>query len=316
MTDVLVRPGSVHGQSTSQYAMALGNRLDDVEVAAPKTAAAERAVLEEAPVITGLALDEAELQRAAALEYFAGVSAGTEHLPVAAFRDRGVAVTNASGVHSPNVAEHAIGCLLAFGRGLFRARDQQDRREWRSFHVTDLAGSTVAVVGLGAIGQAIVERLEPFDVDTVGVRHTPEKGGPTAAVYGFDDIETAVADADAVVIACQLSDATRGLIDEAAFRAMSTEALLVNVARGPVVVTDALVSAIQRNRIGGAALDVTDPEPLPLDHELWSFENVLITPHVAGNTPAYFDRLADIVAPNVRTVLEGGDRDTLANRVV
>jgi phosphoglycerate dehydrogenase-like enzyme len=300
----------------SDFAAELRARLADVDVLAPATAAAEAEVIGEATAITGREIDEDDLEAADSLEYFACAYAGTDHLPLATLEQRGVAVSNAAGVHAPNVAEHAIGSILAFDRGLFLARERQERREWRSYPVRDLHGARVAVVGMGAIGRAVVERLDAFGAESVGVRYTPEKGGPAETVYGFDETETAVAGADAVVLACRLTDATRGLIDDGALRVMSTDATLINVARGPVVHTDALVAALQRNAIGGVALDVTDPEPLPPDHQLWSFENVLVTPHVAGNTPAYFERLADIVAPNVRTVATGGDCESLRNRVI
>jgi len=151
-----------------------------------------------------------------------------------------------------------------------RAHRQQERREWRSYETTEMYGSTVAVVGLGAIGSAIVDRLEPFDVDTVGVRYSrPRRARPTDEVYGFDAFHDAIADAEYVVLACPLTETTRGLVDAEALRTMRADAILINIARGPIVDTDTLVSELRNNRIRGAALDVTDPEPLPEDHPLW-----------------------------------------------
>ena len=169
---------------------------------------------------------------------------------------------------------------------------------------------------MGAIGEAVVQRLHGFEVDTVGVRYTPGKGGPTDEVYSYDEIAEAVADAAYVVLACPLTDATEHLIDEDVFVTMPPDSVLVNVARGGDVDTDALVDALRWNSIRGAALDVTDPEPLPEDHELWTFENVLITPHNAGHTPEYFQRLADIVAEAVDTAEEAGEWSELPNQVV
>jgi phosphoglycerate dehydrogenase-like enzyme len=181
-----------------------------------------------------------------------------------------------------------------------------------------MAGSTATVVGLGPIGEAIVRRLEGFDVDTVGVRYTPEKGGPTDEVVGFEDapLDDALARTDYLFLACPLTDTTRGLIDESAFATLPPDAAIVNVARGPVIDTDALVDAIRSNGIRGAALDVTDPEPLPEEHPLWSFENVLITPHNAGYTPNYYERVADILARNLERIADTGSYDDLENRVV
>ncbi|MFC6725528.1 NAD(P)-dependent oxidoreductase, partial [Halobium palmae] len=141
-------------------------------------------------------------------------------------------------------------------------------------------------------------------------------GGPTDEVYGFDEIHGALADADYAVLACPLTDATEGLIDDAVFETMPQHAVLVNVARGKVVDTDALLSALRGNSIRGAALDVTDPEPLPEDHELWGLDNVLITPHNAGHTPKYFERMADILERNLEIADERGGFEGLENQVV
>jgi phosphoglycerate dehydrogenase-like enzyme len=248
------------------------------------------------------------------LRLFACIFAGVGHLPLDAFEQRGVAVTNAAGVHGPNIAEYVLGSVFSFTQGLHRAGRRQARREYRSFRTRELTGSTVTVVGLGAIGQTVVDRLEPFDVETVGVRHTPSKGGPTDEVLGYEDFHEALPRTDYLVLACPLTGTTEGLVDGEALRTLPGEAVVINVARGGVVDTEALVFALQRNNIRGAVLDVTDPEPLPADHELWSFENVLLTPHNAGDTPHYYERIGDILATNLRRI-ERGDRD-LRNRVV
>jgi phosphoglycerate dehydrogenase-like enzyme len=264
----------------------------------------------------GLELSAADLERAENLKLLACSYADVDHRDLGAFREHGVAVTNASGVHGTNIGEYVLGAVLTFTRDFLESRRRQRRREWRSHQAHELAGSTVAVVGMGAIGQSVVQRLQGFEVETVGVRYTPEKGGPTDEVYGYEEVGEAVADAAYVVLACPLTDVTEDLLDDEAFRTMSPESVLVNVARGGVVDTDALVDALRSNSIRGAALDVTDPEPLPEDHELWTFENVLITPHNAGHTPKYFERLADIVAEAVHTAETSGEWEGLPNQVV
>ena len=311
--DVAVLRQKIHGLSADDYAEKLRDRLPDSEVRLARTPDEERDLLSTARVATGREISPDAVADAANLELFACIYAGTDHLPLDALEDAGVAVTSAAGVHAPNVAEWALGGVLAFTRGFPRAWHQQQDREWRSFPARELAGSTVTVVGLGSIGTTLVDRLGAFDVETLGVRYTPEKGGPTDEVFGFDDVHAALARSDYVALACPLTDATEGLIDADAFETLPADAVLVNAARGPVVETDALVSALRANKVRGAALDVTDPEPLPEDHPLWGFDNVLITPHNAGHTPKYYDRLADIVAENVRR-LEAGD-DELRNRV-
>jgi phosphoglycerate dehydrogenase-like enzyme len=315
MPDIVVRRHSVHGMPVEGYASALRERLPDREVGVARTPASERDLVTDATVVAGTAIDEELLERAESLRLFASTYAGYDHLPLDALRERGVALTSAAGVHGPNVAEYVVGGWLSLARGFLRARRQQREHVWQAFQASDFAGSRVCVVGLGAIGEAVVSRLGGFDVETVAVRHSPEKGAATDEVYGYDGIHEAVADARYVALACPLTDETRGLVDRSLLRTMHPDSYLVNVARGPVVVTDDLVDALQRNYVGGAVLDVTDPEPLPGDHPLWDFENVLLTPHNAGHTPEYYERLADIVAENVRRAEETGEWDGLRNQV-
>ena len=312
--DVLVLRKSTHGMPVSAYVDELRERLPDKTVAVARTPKEERELAAEASVVTGMEIDEELLATLENATLFACAYAGTGHLPLDALESRGVAVTNASGVHGPNIAEHVVGNLLVFARRLHEGWRRQQRREWRHFRAHELAGKTVTVVGLGAIGHSVVERLEGFDVDTIGVRYTPEKGGATDEVVGFDedDFHGALARTDYLALACPLTETTRGLVGEAELKTLPPTAVVVNVARGQVVDTDALVWALRGNQLRGAALDVTDPEPLPEDHPLWNLENCLVTPHCSGHTPEYYARLADIVAENVRRLEDG---EELRNRV-
>ena len=300
--DVLVLRRAIHGIPIEEYAEAVRERLPDAEVVLARTPGQERELVSEAEVVTGLEPPEGIFENADELELFACMF--------------GIAVTNASGVHESNASEWVLGQLLVFARGLHVGWRRQERHEYRHFRAGELAGSTVTVVGMGAIGTAILERLSPFGVETIGVRYSPEKGGPADEVVGMDEeaFHGALARSDYLVLACPLTEETRHLVDEAAFETLSPEAVLVNVARGEVVDTAALLSAVRTNGIRGAALDVTDPEPLPHDHPLWTFDNVLITPHTAGQTPAYYERNADILAENVRRLREDPDA-TLRNQV-
>ncbi|MFB6219710.1 MAG: D-2-hydroxyacid dehydrogenase [Halobacteriaceae archaeon] len=311
MPDVVVLNQKIHGMEPREYAAAIRERVDR-EVAYAATDAEARRLAADAPVVTGHTIDEALLDAASGLELFACTYAGTDHLPVDALRDRGAAVTNAAGVHGPNVAEHALGAVLAFARRFHEGWRRQRRREWRHYQARDLQGSAVAVVGMGAIGTAILERLDPFGVERLGVRYTPGKGGPAEEVRGFDGLDSVLARADYAVLACPLTAETRGLLGAEQFATLPPDAVVVNVARGAVVDTDALVAALRGNEVRGAALDVTDPEPLPEDHPLWSFGNVMLTPHNAGHTPEYWERRADILAENLAR--QGRD-ESLRNRV-
>ncbi|WP_336003076.1 D-2-hydroxyacid dehydrogenase [Halorientalis halophila] len=313
-SELLVLGEKFNGLDPADLAAILRERLPDWRITEGTTAARAEDLAASATVMVGPDVDPALIEAADELELFACAYAGYDHLPLSVLAENDVAVTSASGVHVPNVSEQVIGFVLTFARGLHDAWRRQQRREWRVADPGELAGSTVAVVGLGEIGTGIVDRLDPFGVETVGVRHSPAKGGPCDEVLGYDDLQEALARAEYVILACPLTDETRGLIGDAELNALPADAVVVNVARGEVIDTDALVRSVRTGGIRGAALDVTDPEPLPEDHPLWNFGNVLITPHSAGRTPAYHDRLADVVTENAETVA-AGDLEKLRNRV-
>lgn len=315
--DVLILREGTHGMPAESYAEALSERLDPDRVTLARTPAEEREGVRTAPIVAGNSISPELVDLADNLELFACSWAGTGHLPMDTLRERDITVTNASGTHAPNIAETVLGHILVFARRLDEGWRRAQRTEWRHFQAHELAGSTVTVVGQGSIGQAIVQRLAGFEVDTIGVRYSPEKGGPADEVVGFDEDElhAALARTDYLVIASPLTETTRGLIGEEEFATLRPNAVLVNIGRGKIVDTDALESAIRGQDLRGAALDVTDPEPLPADHPLWSFENVHITPHNSGHSPAHWDRLADIVAENVTRLDDGKMGSELKNVV-
>lgn len=306
--DIVVLREGTEGLSMESYAEILREQLSDQTVALARTPKQERELVPKARVVTGITIDEKLLAQADRLELFACTFAGTDHVPMDTLADHGVVVTNAGGIHAPGIAEQSIANMLIFARNLHEGWRRKSNGEWRHFQSFEFTDSTVTIIGLGSIGQEIVQRLEGFDVETIGIRYTPSKGGPTDDVLGFDedDIHEALSRSDYVVLACPLNDLTRGLISDQELATLPETAVIVNAARGGLVDTDALVSALQFNGIRGAALDVTDPEPLPNDHDLWDLENCLITPHTGGHTPNHWDRLADIVAHNLQELQSGG----------
>lgn len=195
--------------------------------------------------------------------------------------------TCGKGVYAEPVAEHALALALAGMRGISRyAR----RSAWSGPYGINLLDARVTILGGGEITRSLVRLLGPFNADITVVRRHPDPLPDVNEVVGPDALHAALADRDLVVLALALTAETERIIDAAALAAMARHAWLVNVARGGHVDTDALVSALQEERLGGAALDVTDPEPLPEEHPLWRFANVVITPHV-GNTPEMGRRL-------------------------
>jgi len=314
--DILVLREGTHGLSTTDYAEAIRERLPNQSVVSATKPQEEFNYIKRAPIATGVGITEELLSRAKNLRLFACAFAGYDHLPMNALSDENIAVTNASGIHASSIADQAIGFMLMYSRRLDEGIRRTQKREWRHFQASELTGSTVTVVGLGAVGTEIIKRLQGFETNTIGVRYTPEKGGPADEVLGFDDLHSALAKTDYLILASPLTDTTELLISKDEFITMSSEAVLINVARGRLVNTDDLVSALQREQIGAAALDVTDPEPLPDSHPLWKFGNTIITPHNAGHTPLHWDRLADILAQNVRHIRETKTYTNLENQVL
>lgn len=296
MSDIVVFHDKIHGLDPNEYAEVIRQRWPEIDVTVARTADAKRREMESATVATGYQISSEIIEAANKLELFACTFAGTGHLPRETLKEADVEITSASGVHGPNVAEQVFAYVLADVRNLRRAWEQNKRSEWNHFQADELRGSTATVVGMGPIGKHIISRFNDFGVDTIGVRYTPEKGGTADSVVGFDETTAVAAESDYLVLACPLTETTRGLIDEQVFSALSTDGMVINIARGSVIDTEALVSALRSNDIRCAALDVTDPEPLPIGHPLWNLSNCLITPHNAGHTPAYWARCTDILA--------------------
>jgi phosphoglycerate dehydrogenase-like enzyme len=222
---------------------------------------------------------------------------------------RDVVVTNASGVHGPNIAEHVMGLILTFTRRLHeyaRAQAARDYRQPESYTsgVDELAGKTLGIIGLGRIGEAIAARARPFEVRVVAVKRDPSRRhDPSIAVdelWGMDGLDRLLGESDHVVVTLPLTAETRGVLGADRLGCMKPTAYLYNVGRGAVVDEDALVRALASGAIAGAGLDVFAREPLPRDSALWGMPNVLVTPHVSGLTPRYFERVARLVADNAR----------------
>ncbi|UBU17320.1 D-isomer specific 2-hydroxyacid dehydrogenase family protein [Nonomuraea gerenzanensis] len=223
------------------------------------------------------------------------------HAGVERWADAGVITehpvfTAATGSYGQPVAEHALALMLAAARGLHRLARATT---WGPNTSSELTGSTVAIVGCGGIGRALIAMLEPFRCRVIAVSDSGEVPG-AAEVLPRARYREALPEAAYVVVAAPATPGTRGMFGAYEFGLMRRDAWLVNVARGGLVVTGDLVEALRAGRLGGAALDVTDPEPLPDGHPLWSLENVLITPHSANPRPAYWRGLAERVTSNVR----------------
>jgi phosphoglycerate dehydrogenase-like enzyme len=208
---------------------------------------------------------------------------------------------NARGLHDAGTAEHALGLILASQRELPRWVRAQDKADWQHGHTRSLAGSRVLIVGYGSIGAALDARLVACEAETIRVARRPRR---EARVHGVADLNSLLPTADVVVLVTPLSSGTRGLLNARRLALLPDGALVVNVGRGPVLDTDAILAETASGRLR-AALDVTDPEPLPADHPLWRSPNVLITPHIAGGAADFYPKAAAFIAAQVRRFANG-----------
>lgn len=259
----------------------------------------------------------AVLAQASRLKFIQVCGAGYNQFDLDAIAARGIRLANGSGVNRNAVSDHALSLILATSRRLAEARDNQRTHHWRpmisdrAMREDELAGKTLLVFGLGGIGERIARLAKAFDMRVIGFKRDASRhGGAADEVHPQSRFIEWLPRADYVALACPLTDETANIIDADALAAMRRDAWLVNVARGGCVDTTALVAALEGGAIAGAALDVTDPEPLPGDSPLWDMANVIITPHTAGETRSYEDNVIDVLLANLDR-LWAGKKDLL-----
>jgi phosphoglycerate dehydrogenase-like enzyme len=243
--------------------------------------------------------------------FIQSISAGTDQYSKEALGAAGIRVASAQGANERAVAEHAIALILALARKLPEARDNQLGKKWRGMigeiarREDELGGKTLVIVGMGRIGSRLAQLAKAFDMKVVGVRRDASKGGAADRVVGEKELLGVLPEADFVALTCPLTPTTENWIDAKALAAMKPSAYLVNVARGKVVNEPALVAALGRGGIAGAALDCVWQEPLPADSVLWGLPNVLVTPHTAGETQRYEDNVIDLLMENLERMWRG-----------
>ena len=220
-------------------------------------------------------------------------SAGLEQILFPELIEGDVILTNGSGVFSPSLGEFALAAILYFAKDLRRMIRNQMAGAWQQFDVTMVSGRTLGIVGYGSIGRAVAVRARALEMKVLGVKRTLSQTSKEDFLidqfYGFEQRLEMLARCDYVVVALPLTEPTRGFIGDAEFAVMKTDAVVINLGRGPTIDEGAMIRALSESRIRGAALDVFDQEPLPQGHPFYSMENVLLSPHCADHTPDWLD---------------------------
>jgi len=270
-------------------------------------------VIADADVLVGLCTPDL-IARGQKLKWIQLLNAGADSCTtIPAVSERGILVTNLQRIQGPHMAEHAIALMLALARSLPVYVGEQQAgaftrgfRELRAERPLEVEGKTLLVVGLGGIGTEVAKRANGLGMRVIATRNSSRTGPEYVEYVGLADEYVELAKrADVVVNATPLTAATRGMFDERFFAAIKQGAYFINIGRGESVKTDALVAALRTGRVAGAGLDVTDPEPLPPGHALWTLPGVIITPHVATSSDFRDDRTVTLVAENVRRYVRG-----------
>lgn len=312
----------VHTVASSRWidvealAAAVRAELPELDLRVARTPAESLEMVADAEVALTASLPGEVLAAGSELRWVQALSAGVDFYDQEALREAGVLLTSAAGVHAEPIAEQVLGYLLVFERGILQGVRQQEAGRWMRYEGGELRGKTVGIVGVGSVGTRIAELTKALGMTVLGTKRDPSTA-PDAVdeVYGPDGLHEVLVRADYAVVACPLTEETRGLLGRDEFGVMDETAVLVNIARGPVVEEDALVEALQQGIVRGAALDVFEAEPLGPDSPLWNLPNVVLTPHMAGSTPHKERRMAQLFASNYEAFRDG-EADAMENRVL
>lgn len=267
--------------------------------------------------------------------HFAGMDSALRH-PIV--KRSGLTVTSASGIHAQPIANYVLMMMLAFNYQLPSMFRDQAAVRWREnrydiYAPQDMDRQTVGIVGYGSIGRELARLANTMGMrvlatkrdvrrpsETLGDYSRPGIGDPAGDIperlYPGEAVATMAAESDYLVVTVPLTDATQGMINADVFDAMKPTGILINIARGPVVDEPALIAALQNGKIGGAGLDVFTEEPLPKDSPLWQMDNVIISPHVSGNSLSYHEKAADLFAENLKRYVDQRPLLNILNREV
>lgn len=263
-------------------------------------------------------LSPAEIDAAPNLRWVQWIGAGVDHAPLAALQARGILLTNNRGVHANNIAEHVIGMMIAIARNFPRLVHAQDEQRWSidddHFTVRELAGSRALILGAGNIGKALAAKALGMGIEVEVMGRNRRASFIEGVTYRtIDELDNVLPAVDHVVIGIPLTPETLNLFDARRLGLMKPGAIIYNVGRGPILNSDALIESLESGHLGGAGIDVSDPEPLPKGHPLWTAPNVFITGHTSGRTPYYWQRGGRILRANIAHYLAGEPLENLVD---
>ncbi len=279
-------------------------------------------VIEEANVlvVSGLWSNHL-LESASKLRFIQSIGAGYDQFPLDELRERGIRLASASGVNRNAVSEHAMAMILTLSRHIHTGRDHQKAHFWRgmiadiNLREDELSGKTLGIIGLGGIGSKVAKLGKAFDMQVIATKRDLSNGAEMAdEVLSPDSLPTLLERSDFVVLNCPLTPATEEIINKESLNLMKPSSYLINVARGGCVNENDLIDALSNGNIAGAGLDHFWDDPLPSDSPFWDMDNVIITPHTAGETRAYEENVIDILLENLNRLCDG--EETLVNQIV
>ena len=281
----------------------------DVNFVVSTSAEETQREIEDADAIFEHGVSPEMIRRAGKLRWMQRGGVGVEGLMFPELVNSDIVLTNARGTTGINIAEHVMALILAFTRTINILVKRQMDKVWESranLPVIEIAGETLGIIGLGSIGLQVAKRAHAFDMRLLAVDATQtEKPDYVESLWRLDRLHEMLEQADFVSICCPLTPETEGMMSSAEFRAMKSTAFLINIARGKIVDQPALIEALQTGTIAGAGLDVTNPEPLPTDSPLWEMDNVIITPHNAGQSPKAPRRVFELFCENLKRFVAG-----------
>lgn len=300
---------------TEEQTNRVSNRFGDrVQIVKVKDFEKDQAELSKARVLltNQFKITTGDLDKMEKLEWIQCVFSGINHFPFDYLKSRGIILTNARGVHRIQMSEFMVNLLLSIVRRTFHYNQAQLQRKWDPVKNDELYGKTIGFIGVGSVAREVARKLKAFDVKLLGVKKTVTPVEYFDEIYGIDQLNRLLTESDFVITLVPLTDETRKMIGRSQFKQMKKTAWFVNAARGPVVDEEALIEALEEGWIAGAGLDVFEKEPLPEDSPLWDFKNVILTPHIAGPTPYYMDRVMEMFIGNLEAFI-AGDKGKMVN---